>query len=119
MRPFIFTLLTLTSLTASSQTLCKPGPIGGCNWQEPFLVQEGNTIYQTRPGTTQRDWNADSWEVGKNGVARPKAPSALLPDYSKPGMVVGKDWKGDLMVTPSDANGYQQRGHAIRYNIKK
>lgn len=53
------------------------------DWTTPSLVTEGNVTYQVKPGTTGRDWTAPSWET-KNGETYQVKPGTTSRDWTAP-----------------------------------
>jgi hypothetical protein len=74
------------SFNANAYTLCQQRKNGSCNWDEPFIVVEGDKAYQTKPGTRSRDYLANSWEK-HNGVYFTKDPNGAT-KYSQPGLII-------------------------------
>lgn len=82
----LFLSVLFIAFNGNAQTLCERAAGGGCDWSKPFLVQEGNTVYKTVPGTSQRDWMAGHY-VSENGAMRFKDTNGIT-RYDEPGIVI-------------------------------
>jgi hypothetical protein len=100
---FFFAFTGLSS-NAKAYTLCQQRSNGSCDWEKPFIVVEGDKAYQTKPGTTRRDYLAPSWEA-RNGVYIKKDPGGQA-RYSQPGMIIeeNKVFPNSPKVYPTSPN---------------